>query len=93
MLATLMLWSVMVPQEDELLRVTIYPGAWAAAVTAFTGKATERNEVRGVGCVGLVSTDMFCGWEQRIKRNWQRRSGRADLSAENKPRMIEEALQ
>ena len=60
MLVALLLWSASVGQDDELLRVMVYPGVWAAAVQKFGGKPIHRRDVRSVGCVGLVYADVVC---------------------------------
>ncbi len=87
MLIALFLWSAPLGQDDELMRVAIYPGAWAAAVTSFSGKTINRRDIRAVGCVGLVNTDMVCGWEQQVDRKWRIYLSRADLSDVDAPRI------
>jgi len=69
-------------QEDKLLRVFVAPGSWAAALSRLEGQDVERRNVAAIGCVGEISTDMFCSWQRRRERKWERYSGRADLSQE-----------
>lgn len=69
-------------QEDELLRVSVYPGSWAAALSKVEHKPVSKRDIRAVGCVGLDAKDMFCGWERRAKGQWREFTGRADLRAD-----------
>lgn len=75
--------------EDDLARVEVYPGTWAIAISTWQAKPVNRREVRAVGCVGFEDKRMVCSWEQRIRGSWQVRSAWADLSIQEKPRILE----
>ena len=91
MLTLLFLLGALIGQEDELLRVFMDPGGWAAAVSRLEGRSVEKRDIAAVSCVGIVSTDMFCSWQRRKQHKWLKYSGRADLSRENSP-MLKDAV-
>lgn len=86
MLTILLVWAAALGQEDGLLRVFMYPGIWAEALSQLEGRNVERRDIAGVGCVGMVSTDMYCSWQRRTQNEWHKYSGQADLSG-NMPRL------
>ena len=86
MLTVLLLWAAALGQDDELLRVFMDPGSWAAAVSKLEGRSVERRDVAAIGCVGMVDTKMFCSWQRRKQNKWHKYSGWADLSGDS-PRL------
>lgn len=75
--------------QDDLARVSIFPGTWAVAVSTWLAQPVDRREVRRVGCVGLEDKRMLCSWEQHIGGSWRIKFAWADLSTQGKPRILE----
>ena len=91
MLSVVALWSSASLAQDDLARVAVFPATWAVAVSAWQARPVDRREVRKIGCVGLEDKRMLCSWEQRISGSWRVKSAWADLSTEDKPRILEAA--
>jgi hypothetical protein len=68
------------PPETETLFAQLAPGEWATALSAAGYKTVSPKHVRSITCVGLQTTYMLCGWEQRVGARWRRLSQYADVS-------------
>ena len=91
MLSVLALWSAASLAQDDLARVAVFPGKWAAVVSEWQARPVDRRDVRKVGCVGLEDKRMLCFWEQRISGSWRAKSAWTDLSDDRSPRIMEAA--
>ncbi|ATQ44205.1 hypothetical protein [Caulobacter mirabilis] len=87
MLSLLLSLAFQDPLADELLRVQVYPGAWAQALSAADQREIRREDVRKVACVGQVGTHMVCSWEQRIDGVWATYYQVGDVSQAERPRL------
>ena len=87
LLLPLLLWGAVLGQEDDLLRIDVYSGTWAAALSKRDGDAVAQRDIRGVVCVGLVTSDMACSWKRRVRGRWRTYYGWADLSRERDPQI------
>jgi hypothetical protein len=58
----------------------ISPAGWATALATGTGLFVAAKDIRTVNCVGLDTSYVLCGWQERFGATRQPRSRYADVS-------------
>ena len=69
--------------DNETQFAQLAPSEWARALSSAGGDAVSPKRIRSVTCVGLETSYMLCGWEQRFGVQWRRLSQYADISQTN----------